>query len=166
MGPASVAKQLREIAVRAGVKKKVNPHAFRHASATFLANNLTEAQMKEYFGWAQSSDMASVYVHLSGRDVDNAILKLHGLASAEKKESESLRVRKGARCQEKNSPVSKFCSRCGSPLEIRTAIELDQKRRNGDELVSMIVKDPRVQEIIVDRILSDAEFKEKMRELL
>ena len=59
---------LREIARRAGVKKKVNPHAFRHARATHLANFLTEAQMKEFFGWVQDSDMASVYVHLSGRD--------------------------------------------------------------------------------------------------
>ncbi len=81
---------LRNIAKRAGVRKKVNPHAFRHARATHLANFLTEAQMKEYFGWVQDSDMASVYVHLSGRDVDRAILKIYGM---EMEEEES-----GARC--------------------------------------------------------------------
>lgn len=37
--------RLRRIAKRAGIKKKVNPHSFRHARATFLANLLTEAQM-------------------------------------------------------------------------------------------------------------------------
>lgn len=57
----------------------MNPHAFRPASATHLANILTEAQMKEFIGWIQDSDMASVYVHLSGRDVDRAILKLYGM---------------------------------------------------------------------------------------
>ncbi len=97
LGCASIVAQLKKIATRSGVRRKVNPHAFRHARATFLANNLTEAQMKEYFGWVQSSDMASVYVHLSGRDVDNAILKLHGLATVEKKETESLKVRNCAR---------------------------------------------------------------------
>ncbi|MEM4255173.1 MAG: tyrosine-type recombinase/integrase [Candidatus Norongarragalinales archaeon] len=43
--------------------KKVNPHSFRHARASELANHLTEAQMKEYFGWMQGSDMAATYVH-------------------------------------------------------------------------------------------------------
>jgi integrase/ribosomal protein L40E len=166
MGYAAIVTQLRKIARRAGVKRKVNPHAFRHARATFLANNLTEAQMKEYFGWVQSSDMASVYVHLSGRDVDNAILKLHGLATEEKSENESLKVKNCARCKERNSPLSKFCSRCGSPLDIQTAIELDEKRKQGDEVISMLVKDPSVQEIIVNRILSDSEFREKMKHIL
>jgi len=162
----SVATQLRKIAKRAGIKKKVNPHAFRHARATFLANNLTEAQMKEYFGWVQSSGMAAVYVHLSGRDVDNAILRLNGLEVAEKKENESLKIRNCARCMERNSSLSKFCSRCGSPLDIKIAIELDEKRKTGDEVVSTLVRDPQVQQIIVSRILSDSEFKEKMKHLL
>jgi len=34
--------------------------------------------MCEYFGWIQGSDMPSTYVHLSGRDIDNAILRIHG----------------------------------------------------------------------------------------
>lgn len=67
-----------DVAVKAGIKKKITPHLFRHSRATALANKLTEAQMKEYFGWVQGSDMASVYVHLSGRDVDNAILDVYG----------------------------------------------------------------------------------------
>jgi integrase/recombinase XerD len=163
---ASIVSQLKKIAARAGVKKRVNPHSFRHARATFLANNLTEAQMKEYFGWVQSSDMASVYVHLSGRDVDNAILKLHGLATAEKEENEMLKVKNCARCQENNCPVSKFCFRCGSPLDMQTAIELDEKRKTGDEVISMLVKDPKVQEIIVKKIFEDASFREKLKELV
>jgi integrase/recombinase XerD len=41
-----------------------------------MTNYLTEAQMNIYFGWAQGSDMHGVYVHLSGRDVNDAILKV------------------------------------------------------------------------------------------
>ena len=52
-----VCKLLKELAKKAGIKKKVNPHAFRHARATFLANKLTEAQMKEFFGWSKDSNM-------------------------------------------------------------------------------------------------------------
>lgn len=122
--------------------------------------------MKEYFGWVQSSDMASVYVHLSGRDVDNAILKMHGLATADKKENEALKVKNCARCKERNSPLSKFCSRCGSPLDIKTALELDEKRKIGDEVISMLVKDPKVQAIIMTRIFEDPLFKEKLKQLV
>ncbi len=35
--------------------------------------------MNLYFGRVQGSDMPSVYVHLSGRDVDDAILKANGI---------------------------------------------------------------------------------------
>lgn len=41
--------------------------------------------MKQYFGWIQDSNMASVYVHLSGRDVDNVLLKLNGINTGEEK---------------------------------------------------------------------------------
>jgi site-specific recombinase XerD len=75
----AIVKILRELAKRCGLKKKVNPHNFRHSRATHLAIKLTEAQMKQMFGWTQSSDMASVYVHLSGRDLDEPLLKMSGL---------------------------------------------------------------------------------------
>ncbi|MBI5226391.1 tyrosine-type recombinase/integrase [Candidatus Micrarchaeota archaeon] len=69
-------KVLVELGEKAGIKKHIYPHLFRHSRATALANKLTEAQMKEHFGWTQSSDMASVYVHLSGRNVDDALLAI------------------------------------------------------------------------------------------
>lgn len=110
-----VCKLLRELAEKAGVKKPVNPHAFRHARATFLANKLTEAQMKEFFGWTKDSDMASVYVHLSGRDVDDAIMQIYGIKEVRKEES-ALVPMVCPRCGEKNIPGSLFCRKCGMPL--------------------------------------------------
>lgn len=74
---ANAKKILKGMARKAGVKKRVNPHMFRHARATHLAKHLTEAQMKEFFGWYQGSEMAGVYVHLSGRDIDDVILKVY-----------------------------------------------------------------------------------------
>jgi len=64
----SAMKILQRLKVKTGIKKAVNPHAFRHARATQLAGKLTEAQMKQIFGWTQDSRMASKYVHQSGRD--------------------------------------------------------------------------------------------------
>ena len=86
IGYRAVSKILRQVAARAGINKPVNPHAFRHARATHLAKKLTEAEMKAFFGWAQSSDMAAVYVHLSGQDLDYKLLDL------KKEENNSLKL--------------------------------------------------------------------------
>lgn len=44
---------LKSLAEKAGIKKRIYPHLFRHSRATHLASHLTEAQMKQYFGWVQ-----------------------------------------------------------------------------------------------------------------
>jgi site-specific recombinase XerD/ribosomal protein L40E len=106
---------LRRIAKKVGVEKKINPHSFRHARATHLASKLTEAQMKEYFGWVQGSRMASVYVHMSGRDVDNTILQMHGIIPQEEKKEE-ISIRTCPLCNERNATTNDYCRRCGSSL--------------------------------------------------
>ena len=75
IGYSSVNKLLQVNFEAIGLKKRCNPHIFRHSRATFLAKHLTEAQLKMFFGWTQSSDMAARYVHLSGRDLDGVIWK-------------------------------------------------------------------------------------------
>ncbi len=82
----SLEKIVKSAAYRAGIKKPVNPHQFRHSRATYLSQFLTEAQMKEYFDWCQDSSMAARYIHLSGKQVDDAILKLNGIIKEEPKE--------------------------------------------------------------------------------
>ena len=119
-----LADQLHQIASRAGIKpKKVYPHAFRHARATHLAEQLPEQLLKEYLGWTKSSNMASVYVHMSGRDVDNAILKLYGIETAEA--TKKFTVNKCPRCKEINPENALFCFKCGLPLtqEASTTVE-------------------------------------------
>jgi len=79
VGYMAVLTMLRKVAKRCGMRKKIHPHLFRHSRATHLANKLTESQMRVYFGWTGGSRMAAIYVHLSGRDVDKAILELNGV---------------------------------------------------------------------------------------
>jgi len=80
---------LKSVAQKAGIDKPINPHHFRHSRATDLAKKLTEAQLCQYMGWIQSSREAATYIHLSGRDMDKAILTLHGLAEEETEEEHS-----------------------------------------------------------------------------
>jgi integrase len=64
---------------KAGIEKKVNPHSFRHDRATHLAANFTEQQLKMYLGWSPTSTQPATYVHLSGKGMDDAVLKMYGI---------------------------------------------------------------------------------------
>lgn len=106
--------QLRILAERAGIPiEKVHPHNFRHSRATHLSEHLTEAQLKEMFGWTQGSKMTATYVHLAAKDIDRAILQLHGLA---KEPEKKLTINKCPRCKEINPSSVLYCGKCGLPL--------------------------------------------------
>jgi len=143
---------------RAELKKAVNPHNFRHSRATYLANHLTEAQMKELFGWTKDSDMASVYVHLSGRDVDRALLKTHGIKMEDTQEEKSLLLPKQCkRCQDVNPATNKFCRVCGLPLDDKIADQIvinELKRRQADEVLDRLMKDNEFREFLKRKIVN------------
>jgi integrase/recombinase XerD len=124
---------LKSLAEKAGVQKKCNPHAFRHARATFLANHLTEFQMNQYFGWAQGSDMPSTYVHLSGKNTDCALLKLAGIKTMESKNDSEMKPKICSRCNTINPYDAKFCIKCACVLDLKTAFELEEKMKKENE---------------------------------
>jgi integrase len=63
---------LKKIAKKAGIEKPVNPHAFRHASATLSVQQRTpEAIIRKKYGWSPTSTMISRYQHLN----DNSIVE-------------------------------------------------------------------------------------------
>ncbi len=119
---------LQEIAQKAGIRKHVHPHLFRHSRATHLANKLTEQQLKVYFGWTGGSEMASIYVHLSGRDVDDAILKLNGIQTDNKEYNSVIPETVTCfRCSAKVHISSKICPKCGMILSEKEAFELKEQ---------------------------------------
>jgi len=132
--------QLRELAKRCGIKKKIYPHLLRHSRATHLANHLTESQLKQYFGWCQDSRMASTYIHLSGRDIDNAVLSIYGLSKKKEEEIQNGLPVKCPRCDFPNEHNAQFCSNCGLALTTKTAIENTHLIKEGDNLLATILK--------------------------
>lgn len=140
---------------RSGLNKNSNPHLFRHSRATILANKLTEAQMDEYFGWTQGSKMASTYVHLSGRNLDNALLKIHGIElEKEGNDKEVLTNVECPRCRINNSSTSKFCYKCGLALDMGVAMEVEREARQRNEMLNDILKKrPEIVEILAEIVL-------------
>jgi integrase len=138
---------------KARIKKRLYPHLFRHTRVTHLLTNkqINEAQAKVYFGWVPSSTMLSEYSHLISSDVNNAILEIHGIRTSESKES-LLKPRQCPRCSTINAKDARFCQKCSSILDVNAALDLDQQRRSGDELMAKLMKDPEIMQTIVKRI--------------
>jgi integrase len=156
MAYPAVRSMLSRLAHKAGIRKPVNPHAFRHARATHLASHLTEAQMKIYFGWTQASEMAATYVHLSGRDVDSAILRLNGIRDEEtKKEKDSMAPSRCRRCDFENPATNSMCGRCGLPLDDKAATNLlksELEKDKAGEFVSQLLRDDQIRELLMKKI--------------
>lgn len=155
VGYAYMNSMIRNAREKSGITKTVNPHSFRHARATHLAKQLPEAIMKEHFGWTQSSNMASIYNHLSGKDVDEALLKINGLKPEEEKELKNISVKMCNKCNEPNSILSHFCRRCNSPLSLKIALELEQQLNQEDQQVLNILKKlvkqfPKVRKFLIE----------------
>ena len=146
-------KVLKTLFLKAGVNKRCNPHMFRHSRATYMANHLTEFQMNQYFGWIQGSNMPSTYVHLSGRDVEKAVLAMNGLTP--KKEDETPKPIKCPRCEFINQPDSKNCIRCYQILTETEAIKHDQLRNKQailNTVMDRLIKKPSVQQLLLQEV--------------
>lgn len=151
MSYPALAKTLRAAAEKAGLKKKVHPHKLRHSRATFLASKLTEAQMSQLFGWRQGSKMPSIYVHLSGRDLDEAVLGVYGLKKRSEEEPK-LKPKICPRCQTSNQFDAKFCVKCGLALDVKTAMEVEETRLKTDSIMDMLMRDPEFRELLARKL--------------
>lgn len=129
IGNSGIKNLVKAVANRAGIKKNVYPHLFRHSRLTELAKNgLNEVQLRIIAGWGRSSTMAEVYIHLSGADVEEKILELEGIRKeTHQSEINLLKSHKCWRCNEENGAVARFCSRCGA--------DLDEKKRHEDRTI-------------------------------
>ncbi|MBT3304397.1 tyrosine-type recombinase/integrase [Candidatus Woesearchaeota archaeon] len=148
----AMCKMLRDLFKKAGMKKRSNPHLFRHSRATFMANHLTEFQMNQYFGWIQGSKMPSTYVHMSGKAVDSAILKMNGIEVESDKELVQERPRVCPRCDTINSYDSKHCNKCGGILDLKYAMEMDTERKHADDMMAKMLEDPKIKELFFERL--------------
>ena len=91
--------------------------------------------------------MAATYVHLSGKDVDNAVLKANGILD-EKGDPliPKLTIKVCYKCHEKNEATAKYCNRCASPLglspieQIKNSSDAEEKLNNIIEALSLLAE--------------------------
>ena len=154
----TMVKQIRIAAESISLKKKVNPYVFRHSRATHLSDDLKEPQMKQYFGWAASSNMPGVYIHLSAKDLEDSVLKMHGISSERIKEEKKDFIL-CSRCGKEHLLGSDFCSACGMPLELRAIIKQGEERKPYDDKMDEFIR------LLKDAMESNPEFRKTVERI-
>jgi len=97
-------KILKQAWKKSGIKKKrMYSRMLRHGSATENAKFLTDSELKVRHGWTMGSRMASVYVHLSGKDMDDKLVGIYSGKQA-KPQTPEFSPNICPRCKEKSSP--------------------------------------------------------------
>jgi len=155
MSYATISHVLKNAAEKAGIKKRIYPHLLRHSRATIMAKSMTDASMKHYFGWSQNSNMAGVYIHMSGKDTDDAVLMANGIEIKKETRISVLTPAKCLRCGMINETTNKFCKSCGIPLtseEAERIIKDDEEKIKTDELMNKVVKNPEFLKMLVEQM--------------
>ena len=145
-------KSLKRVLYKAGRKAKcnkdLNPHSWRKARATDCARKgWTEFEMDKWFGWEFGSRMPAIYINRAGINLANRNLKDNGMLEEQHEESR-LKPIACSVCKFVNEAGIKFCGECGSPLDVRTAVNLEEKRKKADATMEWVINEPEVREVI------------------
>ncbi len=142
MNYPQASKVIKSAAERAGIKRSIHPHLFRHTRATLLASTVPEAPLELQMGWVHGSGQTRTYVHLSGGDQDRAILKSYGIKVAEDRPVDEL-PRECARCHTFNTSDATYCKNCWLPFDTRLAMDMEAKEKEiEDTIQSLRTVDP------------------------
>ncbi len=138
LGSGMIYTILKQSAKLAKIRKNVYPHLLRHTRATHLAKSVSENVLRKIMGWSPRSDAPAFYFHLSGRDVEDAVLAVYGLKPKEEPVL-ALRKRECPHCGYANPPHLVFCERCGKPIPTSMTIlkeleEMEKSKREMEEV--------------------------------
>jgi hypothetical protein len=132
LGYVHFRRKIKRLAKTAGIGKDVWPYLYRHTSLTAMAKVFTECRLEQFAGWTYGSKMTRRYVHFSARDLEDAILELHGLKPASK-EIGIIKLVDCPRCGNKNPTGKIRCATCGMVLDKEMALKLEDTERQKEK---------------------------------
>jgi len=146
---------IKNIGQDAGIKKRINPHSFRHkAITTWILDGLNEQEVKHRAGWSRGSmQMFKIYANFTDDEINQKIFERYGLKTEGKRQ---VTLERCPRCNNILKPDDRFCSQCSLVLDQGIAKEIEEKSKQVPDGISLIMADPEMQKIIA----------QKMRELM
>lgn len=147
---------IEKLAKKAGIKKRVYCHSFRHGRLSELSKaGLSEMMLRDFAGWTKESDMPAVYLHTTQEDVFNRLLKIKGIEVEETTPStvKTLGSKKCPRCSTENAFDAKYCKGCSLILDQATALNMEKEKEDIDMAVmEAIALNPAVLQDLAERI--------------
>ena len=150
-------KALESAARRAKVAKPVTAYALRRSRLTQLAKDpaISTSILEKVAGWAPGSRVARHYVHLSGKDVINALNARYGVKGpgpGDRSETPRTPLKCG-RCRTVNPAGAVYCMTCGGPLSL-PAVKQIEEARVAEERLAELLRQPEAVEFLA-RLLAD-----------
>lgn len=112
-------KMIRVTAKRAGIKKHITPHLFRHSRVTHLIKEgWRESTIKKMMWGSVESNMFKTYLHLCDEDLADEAAERLGIRRPGRPTNESKKLEpiQCVGCGSVNPFNHRFCSACGAPL--------------------------------------------------
>ena len=139
VGYRTISDLVKKLAKKAKINKHVWPYLFRHTRLTLLAKEgFTESEIAVFAGW-KTSEPAKTYIHISGMDFEQKMLRKRGLIDDIKEDN--FEIAKCPRCAYVNSTGTKICARCGFPMELKTAMQMEEKRNKLNSKMDVLFQD-------------------------
>ena len=150
MTPGGVQSILNQLCDKTGIPR-FSPHQLRHTRLTELAKKMPEQILKSYAGWTNASTMASVYVHLSGKDTERALLEVEGVQDKEALDPEPSPIEPVTCpiCSTENPAGAHYCFKCSTPLSKEFAERVKSDNKKTDDIMERIRINPTAWALIV-----------------
>ncbi|HZY70534.1 MAG TPA: site-specific integrase [Thermoplasmata archaeon] len=152
-------KAIETAARRANLKKPVSAYGLRRSRLTLLAKDpaISTSILERVAGWVPGSRVARHYVHLSGKDVINALNARYGVMSPGPRSAPAMprTPLKCGRCKTVNPPGAAYCMTCGGPLSL-PAVRQIEEARGAEEKLAELLRNPEAVEFLA-KLLSEGE---------
>lgn len=139
-------KLLKVLGRKSGIKKRVNPHNFRHGSTTFWDQYLDRSEMNSKFGWSNSSRMIDTYLAYDSKRIRNKVLAIAGIVS-EKKLSvfNEIKLGKCRWCGAENTEDRAICHNCKRLLNANKGYVVQRVKNKIDQnLYEFVEENPEI----------------------
>lgn len=124
------------IAERAGLKRKVIPHLFRHSGATLDRKiGMSDQYMRLKYGWSENSRMPDSYAHPTHKDVAKFLMRAKGF---QVQDDDSPKPKICLRCKKTNPTGAEYCSYCNMPLDEAKYREYIAKKTQEDDRMNKL----------------------------
>ena len=142
---------LKNIVKRAGVKRRIHTHLFRHKAITnWILDGFNEQTINHRAGWSKgSTQMFKIYSNFTDQEMNDTIYEKYGIKTEDKRHVTLISC---PRCNNVLRPDDRFCSRCSLVLDQKMAQEMEETSERIPDALNLLLSDPETQALIAQKL--------------